>query len=168
MSREVWRPEVGQRVDWSCRPVARWRGDGPATPVAQTANFQASPRTQNEAKGKSKATGMQITVPRLQACKHYAKWSLELAGATTQSLADRQKRLQVSRRSRRRLTWQSDHRTLTTEFATWAKPKMSKGIREAQQRSQEPNHTLGVENGGPRWSTHLLHMLPPELAALQP
>ena len=54
------------------------------------------------------------------------------------------------------------------EFALWAMPKMLEKIEEARRRSHESNHTLGVENGGSRSSTHLLHFAPLELAEFWP
>ena len=100
--------------------------------------------------------------------QNHAKRGSESAGISAQSRSSGHRQLQVSHRSRWRLIWQSDHWTSTVEFATWVKPKMPEGIGEARRHSQEPNHTLGVENGGLRWSTHLLCITPLELAALRP
>ena len=41
-------------------------------------------------------------------------------------------------------------------------------IWEARRHSQESNHTFGVENGGSKSSTHLLHFVPPEVDELRP
>ena len=85
----------------------------------------------------------------------------------TQSPIGRQKRLQVSRRSGRRLTWQFGHRNSMANSSTWVEQKNAGGVGEACRRSHEPNHTLSVENDGSRRSTHLL-IWPSEIAVLWP
>ena len=54
------------------------------------------------------------------------------------------------------------------KFTMVEKPKMPMWVEEACRCFQEPNHTLDVENGGPRWSTHPRPISPPSSTKVRP
>ena len=96
------------------------------------------------------------------------KMGLQGGRSNTSMSTGRLAMLQVSRCLRWRLTWLSIGQTSTSKFAVVAKPKMPAMVVESCQRFQEPNHAFGVENGGPRRSTHLRPIRPPSSIEVQP